>query len=65
MSLGEEPNAPQDENCNIRDLLAATERTQRDDFDVMAASARTAFISPKVEEALSALATLQERFGDD
>nr|WP_312887733.1 TraM recognition domain-containing protein [Mesorhizobium caraganae] len=65
LALGEEPNAPQDENCNIRDLLAATERTQRDDFDVMAASTRTASISPKLEEALSALATLQERFGDD
>ncbi|BCH04985.1 conjugal transfer protein TraG (plasmid) [Mesorhizobium sp. 131-2-5] len=65
LSLGEEPNAPQDENCNIRDLLAATERTQQDDFDVMAASARTATTTPKLDEALSALATLQERFGDD
>ncbi|QND69576.1 type IV secretory system conjugative DNA transfer family protein (plasmid) [Mesorhizobium loti] len=65
LALGEEPNAPQDENCNIRDLLAASERTQRDDFDVMAASARTASIAPKLEEALSALATLQEQFGDD
>ncbi|WP_192385923.1 type IV secretory system conjugative DNA transfer family protein [Mesorhizobium silamurunense] len=65
LSLGEEPNAPQDENCNIRDLLAATEGTQQDDFDVMAASARTATTTPKLKEALSALATLQERFGDD
>ena len=65
LSLGEEPTAPRDENCNIRDVLAAAEDAQRDDFADLAASAGSPMGDPKLQSALSALSALQKRFGDD
>ncbi|MFG1315548.1 type IV secretory system conjugative DNA transfer family protein [Xanthobacter autotrophicus] len=65
LSLGDQPLVPPGENCNISDLLAASESAQRRDFEAMAASTAAVGQEERVRQALTTLTGLQDGFGDD
>jgi type IV secretion system protein VirD4 len=67
LSLGTAPSAPQGENCDLRNVIAASLAEQTRSFDSMVASIDSTMrkSSEPLEEAFSVLARLQNRFGDD
>jgi type IV secretion system protein VirD4 len=65
LSLGEAPKVPRGENCNIQDILAATEMAQTEDFVAMTTSIGAGRQSQKIQDAVSVLTSLEMSFGDD
>ena len=65
LSLGAEPAAPRGENCNIRDVLTASQDAQGTDFAAMVGTARDPGAKEKLESAVALLSRLNNAFGDD
>ena len=67
LSLGTAPSAPMGENCRLEDVIAASVTAQTESFDSMVASMGHVIEkgSEPLEEAVSVLTGLRDRFGDD
>lgn len=65
ISLGAEPTAPKGESCNIRDVLAASEQAQCEEFEALMVPLTSNSSSERHKKAASTLSRLHERFGDD
>lgn len=66
LSLGEAPQAPAGESCDVRDILASAAEAQHDDFEAMRGVLGTAAKSREaVRNATEELAFLHASFGAD
>ncbi|WP_375458492.1 type IV secretory system conjugative DNA transfer family protein [uncultured Enterovirga sp.] len=65
LTLGAAPTAPRGENCNIRDVLTATEGVQGSGFADMVATVGDPNGNEKLASAVAVLSRLNEAFGDD
>ncbi|NGX96708.1 MAG: TraM recognition domain-containing protein, partial [Candidatus Afipia apatlaquensis] len=65
LSFGDMPKAPRGETCDIREVLAASETVQRDDFEAMISPATGTGTNDKIHDAIATLSRLQDGFGDD
>jgi len=66
LSLGEAPEAPDGENCDLRDILASAARSQDEEFDAMKRILdQAAGRSGSARTAIDELASLHASFGED
>ena len=65
LTLGAEPAAGRGESCNIRDVLAASERVQREEFAALTSASGGEAASSTVQAAVAVMSRLREDFGDD
>jgi len=65
LSLGDEPEPPRGESCNIRDVLTASHDVQDTNFVAMIGTARHPGTNEKLDSAVALLSHLNDAFGDD
>ncbi|MCX8254373.1 MAG: type IV secretory system conjugative DNA transfer family protein, partial [Beijerinckiaceae bacterium] len=65
LSLGDAPEGPIGECCDIQDVLMAAEGAQHDAFEAMKANAARGERAENFREAVDTLASLHLRFGED
>ena len=66
LTLGAEPTTPRGENCNIRDVLTASQDAQQAEFGALVGASReSGAYDEALTSAIMVLSRLNEDFGDD